>query len=66
LVNVLSRGEICDDSPVGHRLRAFLAKLELSGRPASAQQAWLDYDRALQCRLAAPSGAAMHDGPEQR
>ena len=66
LVNALAHGEICGDGPGGHRLRALLIKLELSGRPASAQQAWLDYDRALQCRLAASSGTAAQDSPERR
>ena len=66
LVNALARGEVCDDGPGGRRLRALLIKLELSGRPASAQQAWLDYDRALQCRLAARSGTVVQDGPEKR
>ena len=66
LVNALSRGEVCDDGPGGRRLRALLIKLELSGRPASARQAWLDYDRALQCRLAALAGTAARDGTEQR
>jgi hypothetical protein len=66
LVSALSRGEVCDDGPGGRRLRALLIKLELSGRPASARQAWLDYDRALQSRLAALAGTAVRDGTGQR
>jgi hypothetical protein len=66
LINALARGEVCDDGPGGRRLRALLIKLELGGQPASALQAWLDYDRALQCRLAAPSGTALQDSPERR
>jgi hypothetical protein len=57
---------VCDDGPGGRRLRALLIKLELGGRPASARQARLDYDRALQSRLAALAGTAVRDGTEQR
>jgi hypothetical protein len=66
LINAIDRGEVCEDGPGGRRLRALLIKLELGGRPASAQQAWLDYDRVLQRRLAAPSGTAVQDSPERR
>lgn len=66
LVGALARGEVCDDGPGGRRLRVLLIKLELGGRPASARQAWLDYDRALQSRLAALAGTTVRDGAEQR
>ena len=66
LINALARGDVSDGGPGGRRLRALLIKLELSGRPASAQQAWVDYDRALQCRLAARSETAVQDCPERR
>jgi hypothetical protein len=66
LVSALARGEVCDDGPGGRRLCALLIKLELGGRPASARQAWLDYDRALQRRLAAMVENAVRGGAEQR
>ncbi len=66
LVNALSCGEVCDEGLGGRRLRALLIKLELGGKPASARQAWLDYDRALQSRLAAPAGTGVCDGTKPR
>jgi hypothetical protein len=48
LLAQIERDEYAGDGAQSKRLRALLVKLELAGRPATAQNAWRAYEQALQ------------------
>jgi hypothetical protein len=53
LLAAIERAELGDaaQAQAGRRLRALLARIEASGRPATALCAWLEYNEALTRRL---------------
>ena len=53
LLAAIERAELGDAerARAGRRLRALLAQIEASGRPATAMRAWLDYNEAVTRRL---------------
>jgi hypothetical protein len=53
LLAAIERAELGDaaQAQAGRRLRALLARIEVSGRPATALCAWLEYNEALTRRL---------------
>jgi len=53
LLAAIERAELGDaaQAQAGRRLRALLARIEASGRPATALCAWLEYNKALTRRL---------------
>jgi hypothetical protein len=53
LLAAIERAELgaAAQAQAGRRLRALLARIEASGRPATAMCAWLEYNEALTRRL---------------
>jgi hypothetical protein len=53
LLAAIERAELGDaeQAHASRRLRALLAQIEASGRPATAMRAWLEYNEALTRRL---------------
>jgi hypothetical protein len=53
LLAAIERAELGDaaQAQAGRRLRALLARIEASGRPATALCAWLEYNEALTRRV---------------
>jgi len=53
LLAAIERAELGDaaQAQAGRRLRALLARIEASGRPATALCAWLEYNEALTRKL---------------